>query len=274
MRFRKAVLFGFITLFFSCSYALAGGAGNCVEPIRTTTDHFGVGGGFEYNYVDERLNDLENSDGPRDMKVTALSQVYGKFMIGVFDYFNLYTKIGGCNYKLEFTDTSQNDQLKVDLNDGLYTGMGLNALFPVYKWNNFTFGIGFDIQGNFFYNDVDNINRGGEDGINVDGSFFGLDGQNSIYGTFKYHIEKINTSVTPYIGMYHSWIVVGTLKSLTYETPAMGYIEDEDYQAAVDANSFGLLLGMDIDVAKYVNINIEGRFIGETAVTTGATIKF
>ena len=44
--------------------------------------------------------------------------------------------------------------------------------------------------------------------------------------------------------------------------------------SAFDILSFGMLLGLDVNVAKYVTFNVEGRFIGETAITTGATVKF
>ena len=262
----------FSVLFIGCSFA--GGSGNCVEPIRTTTDHLGVGAAFEYNYVHQRLNKLNNKQGPKDMEVKDMNQVYGKFDVGLFDNFNLYGKIGGSNYDLNFIARTQDAQMVIDLESGLYTGMGMNALFPMYETENSTFGIGMDVQGNVFLNDVKGIRRAGEDATGVGGSFYGLDGQNSVYLVLDYNIEKIKTRLVPYIGAYQSWILIGTLKPLSFDTPAAGNVDKKHYQAAFDMMSFGLTFGMDIDIAKYVVLNIEGRLIGETAITTGATIKF
>ena len=263
-----------LVLCLTCVNAFAGGAGNCVQPLRKTTEDIGVGGAFEYNYVDDRMNELENKWGPRSMKVKHLNQVYGKVVIGLFDNFNIYGKIGGSNYDLEFVDTPQDATMAIDLDNGLYTGAGINALFKITEFEKLSFGIGADVQGNFFYNDVQGITRSGQTATGVSGSFYGIDGQNSIYLTCRYDIESLKTSIVPYVGGYHSWIVVGTAKKLTYETARTGYVDKEHFQAAYDPLSFGLLLGVDVDVAKYVNLNVEGRLIGETAITTGATIKF
>jgi hypothetical protein len=273
---KKFLCFVFAAILVISRIALAGGVGNCVQPIRTTTSLFGTGAAFELNYVAERANYLDNKNGPSNMEVNDLTQVYGKITIGLFDYLNIYGKIGACNYDLEFDDRWPPARMTFDLEDGIYTGTGINMLIPVTKWENFNLGVGGDIQANLFHNDVSAITKAGEGASSVDGSFYGIDGQNSLYLTCKYKYEtpKIKTSFVPYVGAYHSWIVVGTVESLTYDTDSSGFVESEDFQAAYDFGSFGLLFGMDIDVAEYVNLYIEGRVGGETALTSGATVKF
>ena len=131
---RKMVLLLSVIVIVSlmvCSHAFAGGAGNCVQPVKKTTDHIGVGAAFEYNYVDSRMNKLENKRGPRSMKVKKVNQVYGKGIIGLGDYVNLYGKIGATDYDLKFVDQPQNATMEIDLKDGIYTGAGINALFPI-----------------------------------------------------------------------------------------------------------------------------------------------
>lgn len=258
-----------------CSNAFAGGAGNCIRPVKKTSPHYGgIAGAFDYNYVNERMNELENKRGPKDMKVDKISQIYGKVIIGLGDYTNLYGKAGSANYDLEFIDRAQDAKMEIDLEDGIYTGAGINAHFPMAKMKSCEFGVGFDIQANFSWNDVKGITRSSQSGTNPDGSFYAVDGQNSIYLTCKYDIEMIKSSILPYVGAYHSWMVVGTAEGLTYTTTAAGYVDKEHYQASFDFTSFGILVGVDVDVAKYINLNVEGRFVGETAITTGATIKF
>lgn len=255
--------------------AFAGGAGNCVKPLRTTTKYLGVGAAFEYNYVYSRMNYLNNKHGPRSMEIKELSQVYGKGEIGIWDYFNIYGKIGGANYKLKFVDQAMDAVMDIKLKDGLYTGAGINALIPVWDCEPFSFGIGADIQGNFSLNEVKSLTRSGESTMGgASGEFYALDGQNSLYLTCTYNIESLQTAIVPYLGGYHSWMLVGTTKSLVYQTPKAGFVQEKHYQAAFDLLSFGVVFGVDVDIAKYLNLNIEGRLVGETALTAGATLKF
>ena len=263
--------------FLISTSAFAGGAGNVLTPINTTTEYLGIGGGFEYNLMSERDNKLQNGKaGTRDMVVKNLEQAYGKVTLGIGDNINLYGKIGTANYDLEFIDDSQSDLLEIDLRPGTYTGVGVNFLLmaPVVESEWLSVGVGGDVQGNFFHNEIKNIKRGGVDTVgSIEGSFYGLDGQNSVYMACKLDIKPIETSIIPYMGGYHSWIAVGTLNSLTYRAGTSSVI-DEDYVAAFDYKTFGFLMGMDLDIAKYANLNIEGRVGGETGVTAGATVKF
>lgn len=255
----------------------AGGSGNVVSPIRTTTDELGVGVAFEYNYVQRREKLLSNEEGPENMKVAELQQPYGKITVGLFDNFNVYAKIGSADYELSFSDRAQGADMDIDLEPGLYTGAGINALFPFYQWEFITFGIGGDMQANFFLNEVSQIRRNGiASSTPGAGSFYGVDGQNSAYVTAKVDVEQLYTNFVPYVGFYHSWIAVGTVDSLSWNAVGGGGqdVESEDYQAAFDFRSFGLTLGCDFDIAKYANINLEGRFGGETALTTGVTLKY
>lgn len=270
----RMIFLALLILCLTSTAVYAGGAGDCITPIRTTSKHFGVGAAFEYNYVHSRMNNLENSRGPRGMELKNTNQVYGKGIIGLGNYVNLYGKIGGANYDLNFVDKAQDATMSIKLRDGVYTGAGINALFPLTEVQPVKIGLGFDIQSNLSLNSVKEITRSDQNGTNPAGKFYRVDGQNSLYMTCRYDMEKYNSFVVGYIGGYQSWAVVGTYKGLTYTTLDAGYIDKEHYQGAYDFTSFGVMVGADIDIAKYVSINIEGRFVGETALTTGATIKF
>ena len=274
----KQVSVVLLALCFVCATAFAGGVGNAVTPIKTTTEHIGVGVGYEYDFIFDRMNLLDNDKGARDMDITDFSRNYGKITVGLGDNFNLYGHIGECDYDLKFVDGPEDAVIQVDLDPGLYTGFGINGLMPVTEeieipYGNLSFGLGGDLQVNTFFNGVNSLNRSGFNANNPGGGFYGVEGQNSVYVTMKYDVELLQTSIIPYIGAYHSWMLVGTSKKLAYESETTGYVE-EHFQAAFDFASFGLLLGADFDVAKYLNVSIEGRFIGENAVTAGATLKF
>jgi len=273
---RKLIILGLICLFLQGASAFAGGAGDCITPIKTTTEYVGLGAAFEYNGVSGRMMDLmNNKSGSKDMRVDHLNQYYGKVILGVFDNFNLYTKVGGCNYTLRFKEEVGEREVIMKMKNGIYGGGGINALFPLVTVGKLPISIGGDVQGSLYFNDVNSIDRGGVSATDVQGSFFGLDGQNSLYVSCKYDIENLKTSIIPYIGAYQSWIVIGGNKSVSYATAdGGGAVVTGKYSPAFDVLSFGLLLGVDVDIAKYFSINVAGRFVGETAITTGATVKF
>ncbi|MDD5440205.1 MAG: hypothetical protein PHS37_08475, partial [Candidatus Omnitrophica bacterium] len=267
--YRKTLGFIVVTVILSSISAFAGDVGNCILPLRTTTENIGAGASFEYNYVDNRLNNLDNKYGPRDMKITDFNQLIGKIEVGLFDNYNLYVRVGGQHYHLKFVDRAQDADMTIDLDNGILAGAGANCLFPFYDIDNLY--IGGDIQSDFFYNDVRGLTRSGGAGSEVDGSFYGVDGQESIYLAYKWDIDDWDTKVVPYVGGYHSWMLIGTAYGLTYTTASTGYVDNEDFQAAFDFLGFGVLAGLDIYIQKYVNLNIEGRFIGENALTAGVT---
>lgn len=278
---KKVLCLGLLILLVACTNVFAGGSGNCIETARVKSEHLGVGAvAFEYNLVTERINDLYDGLVDADnIKVEDLSQVYGKITWGrttdkilwlpATDY-NLYFKAGACNYDVKFKDDGVS--VKAELESGVYTGVGANALFPLKEVNELcSINWGGDIQLNCFFNGADDVTRNGET-VNSDGYFYGIDGQIATYVTCNYDIPEIKTELIPYLGVYYSWIVVGTLAELDYTVANTEY--DESIGGAFDVLSFGMLLGLDMNITDYLTLNVEGRFIGETALTTGATFKF
>ncbi len=255
--------------------AFAGGSGNCVEPIKLTssTDGWRIGAAFEYNYVARRLRDLTSSSTTvGSVKVRNMNQIYGKILLGLNDIVNLYAKIGSCGYDISFRNKARDEKIKVETEPGIFTGMGINALFPLMEICDIPISIGGDIQGNIFVNNAKKIKRNGTKMNGVDGDLYGLDGKNSIYVSAKYDIESMKMSVVPYVGGYQSWILIGSLHSLVYDTGGTNYRKSIDTN--YDLLGFGVMLGLDLEIAKFLVFNVEGRFIGEEAITTGATLKF
>ena len=281
---KRVLCFGLLMLFLACTNVFAGGSGNPVETVENQSPILDVGAvAFEYNLVPERMNELNDSlVGPESVEIEDLSQVYGKIIWGRSadqilwmpggDY-NLYAKVGACSYDVDFDD--EGTPVRVDLEVGPYFGIGANALFPLKQLDDLlptcAINWGADIQANFFFNDVDDVTRASTT-TTSEGFFYGVDGETSAYLTCKYDIEKIETSLIPYLGVYHSWIVIGATEELEYQVGKTVY--KSNMASAFDILSFGMLLGLDVNVAKYVTFNVEGRFIGETAITTGATVKF
>lgn len=269
---KKLMVLCVLVLFLACANAFAGGSGNCILPIKTTTEHIGTGAAFGFNGVSSRLMDLYNYNKDEDdLKVEDLAQVYGAIPFGLSETRNIVWKIGAADYRLKFDNDGTNETITVDVDSGIYTGIGINNLFPLECAGEHPLSWGYDLQINGYINEVGSVTRNGNIADET-GTLYGIDGQESLYLAYNYELEKIRTTFVPYLGVYHSWIVIGSFDDVTYTRNAAQV--SHDIQGAFDALSFGLLLGLDVEIAKYVNLNVEGRFIGETAITTGATIKF
>ncbi len=272
---RRIAILGILILFSMSISAYAGGSGNCIQPLKNTTDHVGMGVGFGCNYVGSRMNKLYHYEDVTDVKVNNITQVYATIPVGINEYCNIIGKIGGAWYEFTYKDKESDKFIRPDLEGGIYAGVGFNGLYPLKEWKGFSFGIGGDIQTNCYINSVKSINKDNPAGTITDegGTMYAVDGQESIYLTARYDFEQpVKVSLIPYVGVYHNWIVLGTLSDIEYNE---GKAEKgNSFQGAFDALSFGMLVGIDVEVTKYICLNIEGRFIGENAITTGATIKF
>lgn len=269
---RKVVCLSLIALFLASLSAFAGGSGNCILPLKTTTEYAGTGATFGFNYVGSRMMALfDYNETEKDPELRELGQVYGQIPIGITENRNVFFKVGGCDYELRFDDKDAGETITIDVEEGIYAGVGMNNLAPLECAGDFPLSWGYDMQINGYINDVEGVSRSGTI-TDPDGLLYGIDGQESLYLAYTYELEEMVTFV-PYIGVYHSWVVIGPIDEIAYSLNGVS-TEHDGIQGNFDVLSFGLLLGIDVEVAKYVNLNVEGRFIGETAITTGATVKF
>jgi len=269
---RRIIVLAMVALFLLSTTAFGGGSGSPVLPLKESTDGRGLGVGFGYNYVGSRLLDLNNFNRTEDdLEVTSLSQVYGEYAVQSSENRNIFVRVGAASYDLKFDYENTDDRIKMELDPGIYAGLKMNNLYPWKDVGNFALGIGYDVQINGSINEVDNVVRSGTVS-DIDGTLYSFDGQNSVYMTAKYDVESLQTSLIPYLGVYHSWFVVGVLDDPTYMLNKATVTHE--ISGAFDALGFGLVLGLDVDISKYCNLNVEGRFVGEAAITTGATIKF
>lgn len=268
----KKVFALLVVMLFSASMsAFAGGSGNCIEPLKLSTENKALGAAFGYDFMANRLLELDQPGSDVDsMSIKDLSHVYGKIILGRNENTNFYAKVGGAYYDLEFDD--EGVEVKVQQEGGILAGLGFNVLNPWKKVCGVDLNIGYDIQANFFINEPNDVSRGGTGAGSIDGIFYGINGKNSVYLSTKYSIEKLKTSLIPYLGAYHSWIAIGTLDDLSYTAANTSY--GHDIRVNYDALAFGPMVGMDVEITQNVLFNIEGRFVGENSLTTGATLKF
>ena len=234
----------------------AGGSGP-VEPLGTAK--FALSG--EYNGVFDM--DLKKNGDITGGEVEESHQGYAKLAVGVSDNVNLYARLGAANLeeKLKWNNSTSHT-IKYD--NGLLWGIGGNG---VYDFGN-NFGIGGNLQLDAWFTDADSISGDNSPTFVNKGSLNNYEFQTSLYLKYTYNL---GVKLTPYAGGYYSYFNSKIDKTIRYQdsnatTYTPGDMKNDD--------NFGLLAGVDIAATDKIVLNVEGRFIAETAVTGAVSYKF
>lgn len=238
---------------------------------------FGIG--LDQEFIFDRDMKLKSEEGldPGDANEGMKSEIDNmyrtmvKASYGVLDNLDIYVKLGTADFKSKNNCThteadgdweKQNDKIKGD-NTFAY-GFGAKGTYNLKDdWI-----LGCDIQYLRHKNDFKGTRHYGENGQGWD-----PDDEDSIKGdvTFQeWHIAPyIATKIAnfvPYLGIKYSDL---RLKQKTE-------FEDENVEKRkLKANdNFGVFVGTDYKIADNWKLNLEGRFVDETAMSVGATYKF
>lgn len=247
---------------------VAGMVGTCyaaslgpVEPLGANKCEVGV----EYNSVVNR--DLDKAGAVTKAEVDESNQVYAKLALGVGDYLNVYGKLGmaDLNQKVTWNSDYDNRSQTLGFNNGLLWGVGANGLYDL--GNNV--GIGGDVQLDMSFNDVDSITASNATSFSSSGSLRNTEIQASVYMTYTLQPAE-NFKIVPYAGGYYSYFKAAIDDAIKYADTLYEYtlrdLEGKD--------NFGLLLGVNVHALKNISVNVEGRLIGESAVTAGISYRF
>jgi opacity protein-like surface antigen len=190
----------------------------------------------------------------KEIKTTKMYRTMAKISFGVLDNFDIYGKIGASysDSKAKFYDNGVDEgTLKYDRTD------------PAY---------GFGVKGTYMF----------QDGwlVGVDAQYLRHDGKIG----FKYpggtqYITSITSEewqVAPYVA-----------KKMDKFTPYVGgKYSDIRHKLKITRNdvtqwikfkakhNFGVFGGIDISMMEHVSLNVEGRFIDETAMSVGLSYRF
>ena len=247
---------------------IAGMSGICyaaglgpVEPLGAKKCDIGV----EYNAIIDR--DLDTSGGVKKGNDVESSQAYAKMIFGVGDYFNVYGKLGAADFEEKITWKSDYDNRSqtLDYGSGRLWGVGGNGL---YDFGN-NVGVGGDVQFDMWFNEIDSVTATNVTAFSDAGSLKNYEFQASLYTTYTFTPAE-DFKFIPYAGGYYSYFKSAVGDAIKYADTMYNYtlvdLEGED--------SFGLLVGANVAALKNFSLNIEGRFIAETAVTAGLSYRF
>ena len=262
---KKAVVMCTVTLFIvSMGICYAGGLGP-VEPLGPETCEVGI----EYNGIMDK--DLEGSGSikTKGTEVDWCNQVYLKAALGVGSFLNIYGKLGAANLKqqIKWNDDYLGRTQTLEYDEGVFWGVGTSGL---YDFGN-QIGLGGDFQFNMWYNDINTV-----DGSEVtyfqtggSGSLENCEIQTSLYMTYTFQPAE-DFRFVPYLGGYYSYFESSIDDPIKYADAVFAY-ELKDLE---NDDKFGLLVGANISALENVAVNLECRFLAETAFTGGLSCRF
>jgi opacity protein-like surface antigen len=205
------------------------------------------------------INERELSDDNADVEGNIFS---GKFVVSFNERMDIYTILGyatdlECHVKIGGSD------IKYDLEDKFVWGIGFNTI--IYEWEDEEICIFLD--GN--YRNIKDIDY---ETITVDGTVYSKSQLGSSLDAeweewqISLGISKKFGYFTPYLGIKYSDVVASakvTISGTTYD------LDDTDSD-----KNFGIFIGTLINLTDNLSLNVQGRFIDETAVGVELSFKF
>jgi outer membrane protein W len=253
-------LFLVVCFFVFSNSAMAGQVGTSI-PIAEKQG-IGLSVGAEGNFVLDR--DLEKTGALTSGKIEESNQVSANVNFQPTKFFNGYLKLGTGNLEEKFNwDVSRSQTIKFDY--GLLSAGGANLM---YDFGN-NFGAGWDNQITWWHAEVDSVSGDHSPTVTSKGSVNNYDYQSTLY--VKYTINTGDDNLlTPYVGACYSYFKSKIDKEIKIQDDTYIYtygdIENDD--------KIGVVVGLNGNLGKSILLNLEGRFISETAVTINASYKF
>lgn len=206
--------------------------------------------GAEFNYIDRDMkNKTQGQKAELDSKQYLAKVEYGLLGSDAFNW-SIFTKLGKADAKYKDPDD------KYDFDEELVWGLGSKL---VYKLEACKLGI----EGQYFSIEDLETTKNLDAGDKLDAEW--KEWQVSLFVAKDFSLEAI--TLTPYLGIKYSdlkndteWWDVSASKTTKYDVE-----EDDDV---------GVFVGTDINFTDNISVNLEGRFIDETAMSVGATYKF
>lgn len=245
--------------------------GNAADPV-TYEDGISVVGksdtAFRVGYIGDYVVDrnLHIKHTPHSKSELAMKDFQGaEFTVNMYDRFDVLGRVGYSQYNTRWRTGTAGDTARVSTRSDFAWALGAKAV--LYQWDNTTFSVGGSyVQGNA---KVDRAEITGGTGtpslMHVsDSNVKQRERKWNVGATMGYQCE----SFAPYIGIQYIKDKV-TFNKSSIADPSITLPTKLENRRKLSA-----ALGVGILAAKKASLNIEGRFIGESAVTLTGQARF
>ena len=216
---------------------------------------------FDTDLIFEKDIDASESN-VRDAKVEG--QWYlAKISVALIDRFEPYVLLGASDIEGEYVGVSSGSKYDIEGDTNFAWGVGSKILI----WE--TEDLGFAVSGAGEYRRTDpGIKEQLVDGVSQDATdrVFEIEEWQFALAVSKEFKIGQDIALIPYVGAKYSDSEI----KLKYKTG--GTLND--LGGGENADNVGVFVGVDLSVLESLSINVEGRFIDETAMSIGATVKF
>ncbi len=243
--------------------------------------------GSEGNLVYNKAIDVSSTRSSAGISMTKFevdySEVYGKLALGLTDYVNVYTKLGAVTVpeaRMRFADGAD---LKIETDTSFKWAVGGTATYTVKEGDAISNLSGNSPIVNGFFAGLNNeFNMWGVDvskiTINGNTNPTDLTGQVSVweyqltgYIGHRFAFDQIKTVIKPYVGMVWDYFHTDSDGDISYRINAVRYSINYDLHSN---DQLGIVVGSDVAILDHVILNVEGRFVDETAISFGGSVKF
>lgn len=256
----KRIAIILIALAFVASPLFAAGITDSTQPLG----HMKASVTAEYDHVFNK--DIKTVEDRTKFDLEKINQFYAKAAVGLTPYFNVYGKLGISDGGE--IDTVNRDNLlsvKVDTDYGLLWGVGLSGAKEITDgWK-----LGLDAQFNSTKLDADKVTFNGDSTTGVTGDIKNHELQITPFITKKFPFDQ--WSISPYVGCAVNYFWTQTDRTLKY---SQGGTEYSEGWALKSEDNVGIVVGADFAFAEKWAMQLEGRFIDETAMSVGASYRF
>jgi len=256
--------FGITLLFLqSASSLFAMYSGNPSSPMMPeqsiffTHSWFAFKAGYEFDDVFERKLKMESHHvHANDNKYTSRSQ-FGVLTLVLCDRVEFYSGLG--SMKPSLTQHVNKERIHYDMDRHFAYSIGGRALFAY--WGNLQFGLTASYL--HFFPDIHSIS--------VNRSSFPKDKSELRYhewqvgASFSYHIWWL----FPYVGLVYSHVNAQFMHLNSLEA----FFPKNNFTLESKRN-YGMIVGLGLAPEIGIGVNVEGRFIDETALTVSADVRF
>jgi len=220
----------------------------------------------EGNYIFDK--NIRKSTTDTKFVIEDISQLYTKLTLGLSPYFNIYTKLGISDGGTIRKETITPAQYDIETEHNLLAGIGITGLDEIFpNWM-----IGIDTQFNWWKVDVDAVSFMGGTATETSGEIENFEVQGIVFITTNIEFIHYDWLINPYFGLKVSYFSTDTDGQIHFKDSA-GNLLDTSWALKGDDN-FGIIIGTDWEVTPDFTMQIEGRFVDETALSGGVTYRF
>lgn len=210
--------------------------------------------------------DLETTGSLEEAELENANRLYANLMLGLSDYYNLYTKLGiitGSEYHFAAPTV-----IDYETDPGFFGGLGMTGTYEFaggYK-------LAGDVQVNAWVVDANSVKRAGSSATSLSGTQINnYELKTSALLLKDFNLPTHNVIVTPYTGIGISYFKTETDGTISYIINPFMY--SNSWSLGSD-DIFSIITGLSAEVADNWKVSLEGRFLAETALSGSVTYLF